>query len=161
MSNNGKLRRNDTVAEMRQVAPPVHPVETLRRNLLYSMFKAVTADDMEDIVRKQVEKAKDGDAKAARLLIDMVRSGDAGTPVFMSQTVMTGDQTNAFLSDLRRNIVNMLAMDGPRTVEFIAHQMQVVRPRIEQALEHEWFEREQDGWHLTAKARSEVLERAE
>lgn len=147
-------------------SPPVPAIEALRRNLLYAMFKGVATGDMTEIVAAQVKKAKGGDPKAARLIMDMTRASDGGSTVHMQQAIICGGKDGAMvvLSELRQMLVRIIASQGAQRAEVLAAQLEprgVLRPRVESALEHEWFEREADGWHITAKARAEVLEEAE
>lgn len=165
MSNNGHSDFTRRIQTVEQNAPPVSPAEALRRNLLYAMFKAVSADDMRAIVAAQVEKAKDGDGKAARLIMDMVQAGGEAQPprTHMQQAIVVQGRTGSAtltLSELRQDVVRLIAAKGPlkdkAIVEHYEHQ-NIVCDRLVQALDHPWFEREADGYHLTTQARTEVL----
>src|SRR5688572_27101435 len=85
---NGNLTRRLSVTEAEALVPPVSALEALRRNLLYAMLRGVSEDEMEEIVKKQVEQAKSGDAKSARLIIDMVRGGGDPAPAVAAQNVV-------------------------------------------------------------------------
>lgn len=145
---------------MEQAVPPLPPVEALRRNLLYAMFGAVTEEDMACVVAKQVEKAKQGDSKAARLLIDMVR-GEAPGPsrTQMQQAiVVTGNAKGIqFISDTRRQIVQLISATGPLTTVDVAGKMHLMLNDAAGALDHPWFAKREERWHITECARAEVL----
>jgi hypothetical protein len=152
---NGKDRLNGFAHQ----APPVPPAEALRRSLLYAMFQAVTGDDMGAIVAAQVEKAKAGDLKAAKFIVDMVQAGGpAGTAGVSQVTVVGVGQAANPLDALRREIVGILANDGPQSDSDLAEDAGQSVMAVRKALDHRWFEKEPDGWHLTAEARAEVLE---
>lgn len=150
------------VRQLVEQAPPVSPVEALRRNLLYAMFNGVTTDDMTAIVAKQVEQAKDGDGRAAQLIIDMVSAG--GEPrgaTHMQQAIVVNgreDKRALFQSDLRRNAATLLAAAGPLQTAAIADRLHAPMPQVLDALhDHPWFLHEGGkGWAVTDKGREEV-----
>jgi hypothetical protein len=157
---NGRINQHPKVSELETAAPPVPAVEALRHNLLYAMFNSVSEGDMAEIVQKQVELAKEGDAKAAKLLMDMIQA-EPPQQVFMQQAVVhqgSGDT----LDVLRREIVDILATEGPKTIQYLRQQLgcrRVIQSQMVEVMEHEWFEHESDGYHLTARARAELLEK--
>lgn len=155
-----RTRHPVTVAEMERVVPAVPPTEVLRRNLLYAMLKAIHEDDMAAIVARQVEKAKEGDSRSARLVIELVHAGGA----VLSQThmqqaiVVTGQEKEIrFLSDTRRNLVHLLAATGPLSTLEVAKTMHLNLNDAAGALDHGWFDKVQDRWHVTDRAKAEVL----
>jgi len=136
------------------MVPPGSPVEALRRNLLYRMFKTITEEDMGEIVGKQIEKAKGGDDRAARLIIDMVKAEES--PVIQIQ--QNNSLPPRFLSDMRRLIVEVLAAIGRLPPQEIAARTHVPLPSVLEALDHDWFERKEGEWYITEKAQKEVLQ---
>lgn len=158
------MRRNrakaKSVTAIESTAPPVPALEALRRNLLYAMFGGVTGDDMRAIVAKQVEKAREGNDRSARLIIDMVQAGGGTPAVQVSQTVAVNQDNRQFkfLSDTRRIIANLLAGAGPQQTEGIVGTLHSPLDHTLRALDHPWFRREADAWLLTEKGRSEALE---
>jgi len=148
------------IAAMEEAAPPLPAVESLRRNLLHAMFQAVREDDIAAIVVKQVEKAKEGDSKAARLLIELVQAGaPTAAPTHMQQAiVVTGnDKGIRFMSDARRNMVHLLAATGPLTTVEVAKTMHLMLHDTAGALDHDWFVKHHDHWTVTPQGRAEVL----
>lgn len=144
------------VHELEELAPPVSPIEALRRNLLYNLFQGVTGDDIKEIVEKQTEKAKSGDSKAAKLLIDMIQAGSTERSVtHMQQAVVVDgtDKKQRFLSETREQIVSIIAAEGPKQSARLAELLHAPLPHILEALnDHEWFEKKQNGWHVTDAA---------
>lgn len=167
------MRKRKSVAEPAVNLVPVEPepagpvlpaTEVLRRNLLYRMLGAVTGDDMEAIVNKQKEKALNGDARSAKLLMDMVGAfGSSAGPqpsVNVNQTTIVGHQVDpAFMSGLQRNIVCVLIAlkNEPCTEGLLAVHTRALCTDVEKALERpEWFVRKGAKWMLTEKAIVEV-----
>jgi hypothetical protein len=149
-----------SVVQMEEVVPALPPAEVLRRNLLYAMLQAVSEDDVAAVVARQVEKAKDGDTRSARLVIELVQaSATAPSPTHMQQAiVVTGQEKEIrFLSDTRRNLVHLLSSAGPMTTVEVARAMHLKLNDAAGALDHDWFVKSQDRWHLTEQARGEVL----
>ncbi|MBM3983833.1 MAG: hypothetical protein FJ304_26915 [Planctomycetes bacterium] len=158
--NELQLRSPTSAAQMEQAVPALPPAEVLRRNLLYAMLKAVGEDDMAAIVARQVEKAKDGDTRSARLVIELVQaSATAPSPTHMQQAiVVTGQEKEIrFLSDTRRNLVHLLNSAGSMTTVEVARAMHLRLNDAAGALDHDWFVKSQDRWYLTRRARVEVL----
>lgn len=153
------------VAELEAVAPPVDGVVALRRSLLYAMLNEVKDTDMKEIVRAQMDKAKEGDTKAARLIMDMVSSGRDSAPTHMQQAIVVNGREKEsrkaetpFLSDTREQIVHVLAQQGPLHAAKLASVLHAPLPHVLEALnDHHWFEKEANGWHVSAKGRAEVL----
>jgi len=149
-----------SVVQMEQAVLALPPVEVLRRNLLYAMLPAVGQYDMTAIVSRQVEKAKEGDTRSARLVIELVQaSSTAPSPTHMQQAiVVTGQEKEIrYLSDTRRNLVHLLNAAGPLTTVEIARTMHLKLNDAAGALDHDWFVKSQDRWHPTEQARAEVL----
>lgn len=157
-------KREVKVAKVEAIAPPVSAIEALRCNLLYAMYGEVSVGDMRLIVRAQVEKAIAGDGKAAQRIIDMVQAGgNQGRQgvTHMQQAIIVNGTAHATMSEFRCDLVRLIAAKGPQKFQAIVDQFaagDVLPSRIDQALQHEWFEDESDGWHITHKARAEVLE---
>jgi hypothetical protein len=150
----------NTIAQMEQTVPALAPVEVLRRNLLYAMLDAVKEDDMAAIVSKQIEKAREGDTRSARLMIELVQAGaSASTPTHMQQAiVVTGQEKEIrFLSDARRNLVHLLSASGPLSTVEVARAMHLKLNDAAGALDHPWFHKEREHWELTSQARRDVL----
>lgn len=141
--------------------PSVTAIEALRRNLLYAMFKTVTVVDVNEIVAVQVEKAKGGDGKAAKLILGMVQTASQGaSPVYMQQAIIGNGNNVAVLSEVRRMVVAVVASEGPRETKEIAVKLGTTERRVLEAIDSSptWFSRENDGLHITDEARASVLE---
>lgn len=162
-------KRQVDIAKAEMVAPPVSAIEALRNNLAYQILKRAESRT-DKIVDAIADQAEAGDHKSQRLWVDMV-TAMAGAPqqqgrlpqqvTNMQQVVAVSTTAHGTISELRHDIVRILAIKGPQSLDDVAEQFAprgVIRPRVEQALEHDWFEREPDGWHITGKARAEVLE---
>lgn len=143
-------------------APVLTAAQALKNNLLYTMFKSVSESDMEEIVTNQVAKAKDGDHRAAKLIIDMVSSQQpAQTPtqnVYMQQAVVNQVENNEFLSDRRRNIIAMICANGPQEIVKIANQLHIPSLDVIEAIDHHWFERDGGKINVTNEARLQIAE---
>jgi hypothetical protein len=158
----GNKKLTERLAKLETANPPVDAVEALRRNLLYAMFKGVTGDDVQEIVAKQVEKAKAGDGKAARLIIDMVKDGGSA-PTHMQQAIVVNsgdgrqDREVKFISDAREKVAILISEDGPQRTEQIAKVLHISLRDASHAVDHDWFQKEPDGYHITAKGMADVV----
>lgn len=169
MSKNSKGPTKRAMIDLEAVPAPIEPLEALRRNLLHAMLRGVSEDDMEAIVRVQVRRARNGEEKAARLVIDMLQAGlatpcaePASPDVYVNQTVLNvASNSVCSVQDRRESIVHLLAQSGPQSPIAIQEHITCSLAQVNEALNHPWFEREADGWHLTAKARAEVLDQDE
>lgn len=147
------MRKPRVIKQIEESAPPVPAAEALRRNLLHRMFSAVSGEDVDAIVRKQVEKATSGDSKAARLILSMIQTANEPTV-----TINNDNRGQVFLSEVRLQIVHVLRAEGKLDTVELARRLNTTQDRVRPALDHDWFEKEADGWHLTSKAMAEVCE---
>ncbi len=159
-----RQRRNELipVSEFEQAAPPVSPIEALRRNLLHAIYKGVTGETMEQIVAAQAKKALKGDTRAAKLLIETVQAGGEGQArtTYMQQAVIANQPEKGvrFASEARRQIVLMLAETGPLTVLEVAKGMHLSFNEAAGLLaDHGWFAKEGDKWNVTNQATLEAI----
>jgi hypothetical protein len=142
------------------LAPPVAPIEALRRNLLYNLLKRITPEKADAIADKLMELAADGDPKAMRLYFELLQVGGESQGVNVQHTTVYGHHGNVtiFLSDIRHKLAVVLAKEGPRPAEVLAEKARILLPDALQALNHEWFEKEADAWDVTPKGRREALD---
>lgn len=147
--------------QLADVAQPIAAIEALRRNLLYAMLGGVTEGDMRDIVAAQVQKAKEGDTKAAGLIMGMVGvdRGGGSTTTHMQQAIVVGEgRGQEFLSEIRRQLVILISAEGPQQSAKLARLVHTELPKVLEAVsDHPWFEKGKDGWRITDQARTEVL----
>jgi hypothetical protein len=155
MGNRLKLKDIESVA-----AKQIDATECLRRNLLHRMLESISTDDMGDIVAAQVTKAKGGDSRAAKLITEMLSMPTAGTDrsVNVQQTVVASGLAVDGIVEARKHIAVMIALTGPVTTEDVAMRMHIAGEHAIRALQCEWFARENGRWHITNKARDEVID---
>lgn len=68
----------------------------MQAQLRLAMFNAITEDDVADIVKKQIAKAKAGDERALRFVMGQVLGGDRN--VTLNQTLVADTETAARLT---------------------------------------------------------------
>lgn len=161
-------RNRKVVSEIVQSAPPVGATEALRRSLLKE-FLDIPVADVREMRQALVEKGKQGDVQALRLTFDMLSAGTEPQPAttHMQQAIVVQGRTGSALltiSELRQDVVRLIAARGPMTPAELAkhyHQQGVLVETLKGAVKHDWFELGADGYHVTAKARAEVLEGVE
>lgn len=142
-----------------ETMPTVNAIEALRRNLLYTVLRTVEAEDMEEIVQKQVEKAKAGDGKAARMLMDMVQAGQPVPEVSVQQQVVVAESGKPdWRQEARKIIACLIAFSGPQTTQEVAAKLRFTAPGVTEVLECDWFEKDGGKWHLTNTARNLLLD---
>lgn len=137
-------------------AVPVVAIEALRRNLLYAMLGGVAETEMKEIVEKQVEKAKEGDTKSAKLIIDMVGAGQR--PESRSSHIVEAGGIVDYKVEIRKLIVCLIAFQGPQTTEDVAARLHLTGAVAIDSLMCGWFSREGGKWGLTNEARTRVLD---
>jgi hypothetical protein len=147
--------------EIEKAAPPVDPIEALRRNALYAMYEELDPDDMKVATRAQIDKARGGDNDSYRILVSLLKqSGGEKRPVNMQQAFVFGQGGNgvAFISDIRRGIAALLSLEAPLPGPTIAEKVHLLLPQVLEAVaEHDWFQQTKNGWKLTRKGVREAL----
>lgn len=141
---------------------PIQATEALRRNLLHAMFDSVSTDDVQQLMEDTKTKAKAGVFKEKKLIFDiLLASGSAvqsDRSVNVQQAVVVQDGKQDYLTDLRKDVVNLIRREGPLKIEQIAEYTSLPAIHVAKALDSHWFEMEGDGWHITNKARTEVID---
>ena len=148
-----RVINNAEIAE----STPTSAIDALRRNLLYAMLNGVSEDDMGEIVSKQVEKAKNGDGKSAKLLIDMVGARQP-SPNIRETVIREAGGVVDYKLEVRKLIVCLIAFQGPQTTEDVASRLHLTGMIAMDALTCGWFVREGGKWGLTNEARTKVLD---
>ncbi len=149
-----KLKR----ASMSEISEsvPVVAIDALRRNLLYAMLGGVAEMDMKEIVEKQVAKAKEGDTKSAKLIIDMV-GANTRNESRSAHIVETGGIVD-YKVEIRKLIVCLIAFNGPQTTEDVAARLHLTGAVAIDSLMCGWFTKDGGKWALTNEARTRVLD---
>jgi len=155
-ANNGT-----TLSTIRQNMPtPAESRQAVRR---LTTLGRITDEDVQDILGAQIKKAKAGDTAAAKLILDYTigRADQKPTSVNVENLVIE-QQPEAVpksKAKARHRIAEIIATNGPLTARVIAVRSGLRPDVVESCLEHDWFEEEQDGWHITNAARAEVMEK--
>lgn len=159
-------KRQVEVAKAEMVAPPVPAAEALQNNFAYQFLRKM-GSRMDKAVDALADKCDAGDTECLRIFMETARAlataNRRATPhvTNMQQAIVVSSNAHATLSELRHDIVRILAIQGPQPSEAVAAHFSgrgILANRVTQALNHSWFEKEADGWHITDKARVEVLE---
>lgn len=147
----GKMKLSE-IAE----AVPVSAIDALRKNLLYAMLKTVSEGDMQEIVGVQVDKAKGGDTKSAKLIIDMLNA----TTTSNSREEVVREQGGIvdYKLEVRKLIACLIAFNGPQDVESIAARLHLTGSVAMDALMCGWFTKDGQKWTLTNEARTKFLD---
>lgn len=129
--------------------------------LRHAVDQNVTADDLDGIVKAFVEKAKKGDEKAARFVIDYLMGGKlAPQQVTINNHFQTDpDRKPSPVSDaipcreqpLKERIYVYLEAAGPTKAKKIAQELDLPLALIQPELENEWFTESSGTWRI-AKA---------
>lgn len=152
---------NGTLSTIRQNMPtPAESRQAVRR--MQTLAK-ITDEDVQDILGAQIKKAKSGDTAAARLILDYTigRADQKPTSVNVDKLVIEQQPETVPKSKAkaRQRIAEIIAVEGPLAARVIAVRSGLRPDVVESCLEHDWFEEEQDGWHITNAARAEVMEK--
>lgn len=155
----GRVPRQEELAE---VAPPVAPTEALRRSLRYAMLNGITCEDMAEISKAQVVKAKKGDTKAAAfcrdLAIGVEEVRQASPPPKMQQAMVfnNGPTGAGVMSEVRRQLAAAIHAKGPQKtlalVNAVKSSLEVVAAAL---VDHIWFQQKGGAWHLTVEGLEE------
>lgn len=137
-------------------AAPVSAIDALRRNLLYAMLKGTSESDMVAIVQKQVDKAREGDSKAAKLVIDMIRPTHEDSQ--RERMIREEGGIADYKLEIRKLIACLIAFQGPQTTEDVCSRLHLTGQVGVDALTCNWFNREGGKWFLTNEARTKVLD---
>jgi hypothetical protein len=124
-------------------------------------------------MRNFVAKAKAGDAKAAKLVLDIVASSapkttfSVGFRANQAGEVIPGRPPGGRvllhpdkpLNGVRQRCAEVLGKEGPCSAEDLADEIGAESADIGRALDdHEWFDRQKNGtWRLTELGRREAL----
>lgn len=79
-------KRPATIASVRGTVEALATVGEMQASLRQAIFDAVSENDITEIVKKQVAKAKSGDERAANFVMKF--AAGAGAPVTIKQTVV-------------------------------------------------------------------------
>lgn len=155
-------KSRNRVKDIIESAPPVSARQALAQNALYQLTDVLLENigDLRQMMEKQKQKAMEGDTKAFRMATDFLQAmaglGQKGRGDINQTVIVTN--THVTIHDHRANIVRYIASEGPQEVDSLAKVLKVKPALIAQALDHEYFDEEEDGYHITPKARCEVLE---
>lgn len=138
-------------------AAPTSAIDALRRNLLYAMLQNISEADMGEIVKAQMEKAKAGDTKSAKMIVDMLSASPAPSPSRERYIADAGGIVDYKL-EIRKLIVCLIAFNGPQSTEDIAARLHLTGMVAMDALTCGWFNRDGGKWTLTNDARTKVLD---
>lgn len=133
-------------------APSINAIDALRRNLLYSMISGISGEDMAQIVAMQVDKAKEGDSKAAKLIMDTIDSAKSRESYVEAGAIVD------YKVEIRKLIACLIAFDGPKTTEEVASRLHLPGTIAIDSLMCQWFTREGGKWHITNAARTQFIE---
>ncbi len=150
------------VDQIIESAPPVHPLIAIRNSLLYAMFKGVNEEDMTTIVAAQVAKARLGDTKSARFVVDMILPHvEPVTNTHTREAILLCEHSNEgrSIEEIRCDIARwLLRTDEPQGADEIINFLNLPGVVVMQALEgSKWFQRKPKGWVATSLAREAVL----
>lgn len=165
------------LADARRLTPPVERLGERAQAARAAIAEAVSNDDIAEIMRKQVEKAKAGDVGSAKFVLDQVAGkmpsmqvsvGVRGRPPAKdeyeeqhSPRLVLASPSNDLSKDKtvgesRRTIARYLAKNGPTPWQDLAELFLIEKDCEEPVMEGcGWFERCKDGWHLTTTGRKE------
>ena len=127
---------------MEAVAPPVNPVQALKSNLQMTLLEAIKEQDIQEIAGSLAAKAKTGDLKAIQMLFDLVMPKETPT-VNVKQIKPDERQTHVIL------IAECIGESGPLKPREIAAEVGLPQTVVSEVLNHEWFEKDEDGIHLS------------
>jgi hypothetical protein len=145
------------VQEIQTLVAALPPCEARRRSLMNALYGAISDEDMEAIAHKQVELAREGDTRAARLVTDLVQAEVAIRPAPPDRP----DREEVMLSDVRENLVRVISDEGPQRAPALAGKIHASLECVLKAMDdHHWFEKQADGWHITKQGRADVLGKA-
>jgi hypothetical protein len=144
---NAKVSR---IAQMEALAPPVDPLEALRRNFVEALFPGGDVTDVAEAMRLQREKARSGDTKATEFV---VRTGLA--LVKGAERAKPGPAPVPDLHEWRINLAHVIASEGPLTDVELLYRTggRLMYTDVLAALNHDWFERTAGKYGITPDAR--------
>lgn len=181
-----RKNRSVTVRQAEALAPPpAEGVGAFAEAALEAAFNGITSGDMSEMMKAIVGKAKAGDMKAARFVLEFLGTHKPPPPqvtVHLHKTKRTREsrQTHGrepaepgadpgagppppprapdppHVAVLRRFAAKILHHDGPTPAAGLAGQLGVDREGLEHLMAHEWFAAAAGGWALTAAGRREV-----
>lgn len=165
------------LADAREMTPAVESLGSSALAMRQAAIDAISIDDITEIIRKQVEKAKGGDAAAAKFVLDYATGGSAkvqinvksgpgqppkesGPPALvMNGTGKRREPEQApkpkTVGEIRRSVARYLAKNGPASEEALSELFKIDPSEAETLFMHEWFGRCKEGWHLSAIGRKE------
>jgi hypothetical protein len=169
--------------EARQRNPPVSAVEAMRNSLQLALFGAVTENDVAGMATKLKEMASRGDLRAMKLFFDLVTKSDHAPPPQPQQIAVViqmpvaassangNGHTEALPAPVvttmpleeaqRRQAMSLIAVHGPKHTSPIAKELKLPPVEVIDLLAHEWFDFENDGYHLSAAGRAEINRKRE
>jgi hypothetical protein len=162
--SNGKFN----LAEARRLTPPLSA--SIADGLRMAAVEAITEEDVSDIIRAQVAKAKGGDSTAARFVLEFLGKSStgagagagagagtgAGRPIVMKPAKLAKAE-----DDTARKILELLATKGPMKPRAIAETLGLPDLAVAKLIEgHKWFDVQRLGVHLTQEGWNEVKSQA-
>lgn len=146
MSNNGTLKLSE--ARLQTPAPTALRVQVLRD----AVAEAITIDDITQIIKAQVEKAKAGSIAAAKFVLDLA----ADTPDRKKNVQAKFSTTPKTVGEIKKACAREIVAAGPQFSEDLADFLGISESDVTEALEAcDWFSRNERCWSLTAKGRKE------
>lgn len=129
-----------------------------------AVASSVSADDVTAIIQAQVEKAKNGDEKAAKFVLDYVMGPNGKSAQSITQNVFhvhlpSEDSSNVIDAsaqqslNLRQKIYTLLEASGPLTPGQIAANLSMDHDEVLEALDHHWFKSIRGGQYGLTKQR--------
>jgi hypothetical protein len=173
------MRENNSLklSEVRAGLPDFSEAAKCAAKLKAAMFEGVSEHDVAEIMKTFVAKAKAGDAKAAKVVFDVIAQSSPKTTVSVGvRANRAGEGANGnghypasrlvappSGHAIRLACARALGKDGPATIEDLADETEFSAAEVEQALAFDadlgWFEKiERDRWRLTTIGRKEALE---
>lgn len=153
METKGKL----DLATARRMTPPLSA--SIADGLRMAAIEAITEDDVGQIVRMQVEKAKNGDTAASKFVLEFLGKQSAAT---QPRIVQPSRKSEAEDSANTRRIVKQLAEKGPLRPRSIAEDLGLADSVVIRLIAaSNLFDQQRLGVHLSAEGWATVKERAE
>lgn len=144
-STNGKL----DLATARRLTPPVQ--SSLAAGLGAAVLAEIGPDDVAEIIRLQVQKAKAGNSAAAKFVLDLVGKAGKSAPAPMDGRP-SPDPT---VGELRRRIARYLIKNGATPEPELCELFEIEPDEAETVLVCEWFDKATAGWHINKQGRKE------
>lgn len=162
---NGKKNNPLRLDDARALTPPVDAADALRRNLATVVFESIKTNDVQDIVGGLVKEAKEGDKKAASLILNLLTkvTPQATQPVatpeprvqreIIERPVMVDSPATVALQKL---IALSIHVNGTLSLSAMAALTGLPETDVPALLDSEWFVRTSKGISLTPAGRNAI-----